>query len=988
MAWTINETDLSFADEDVLSTIFTVGNGASCTRGTHGEQRHEAFRGMYVSGLFTRAGYGLMYFMAGPDWLRAVPLAGGKPMRMTGSQRILDLHEGILHREATFGSGKASLALQEERFVSMHIENLCVQRIQVTVRQAGEPVEFVMAVDADTRNHQAKYFQPGQLPNCTPQGLRLTRPAVVEADDGVLRVSLLSPQTGSAIEAAAIIRQTTGPQLDVRYEVVDGEARAVFTIGSGVEAGTSFTFLKMFFYYTGDDGLPCALTDSTVYDEVLELARQATYKQLRDEHAAGWKQFWDAADVEIDGDEAAQLAVRYALWSTRIAAPDDDGESSIGAKNLTGDWYRGAVFWDMEMFQLPMLSAVAPHLAANHILYRASRLDAARTLATQDGYDGARYPWQSYKTGLEEPPVLGGFLYQQVHLNAAVAWGINQYHALTGDNGLLLDHGLEVMIELAKYWASRAVADESGAWHIRRVCGPDEVHKDIDDNAYTNRMTAFVLRQTARLVRQMRDVDAEAVENILATTDVTAAQVQQWVRIADGLAIPALPDGTLAQFAGFEDAPEPDPALNKAGDRHDNTNKQADTLLIFQALPGAFDGDMLARCYRQYAPLCHQTSSLSLCTHALLAIRQGLARDARKYFETTIGIDLGDTAGNTAHGIHGAGEGGIWLAVVHGFGGLTVRRDGTVDVAPRLPAGWQRLRYRFGRHGQPLQVTIDPHTVTIANTGDREASLRLYGSEVTIAPGDAVSRSADNAWQAQGLEAVVFDLDGVLVSTDEFHYMAWKELADELGLAFDKTVNHQLRGVSREESLRRIYAHNKRQPPSEAMFEQQCARKNARYVELIGGMSPEHVLPGAIDLLEALRKAGIRTAVASASKNAPLVLQKTGLDKWLDAIVDGSVVTASKPDPQGFYTAAQRLRVLPWNCVGVEDAESGIEAILRAGMVAVGIGDQTPDAHLQVASVQDLSVETLQRAFLDNDNPVNPYLERNAAKVRNEAKQS
>ena len=209
------------------------------------------------------------------------------------------------------------------------------------------------------------------------------------------------------------------------------------------------------------------------------------------------------------------------------------------------------------------------------------------------------------------------------------------------------------------------------------------------------------------------------------------------------------------------------------------------------------------------------------------------------------------------------------------------------------------------------------------------------------------------------LRAVVFDLDGVLVTTDRFHYRAWKSLADELGFLFDETVNHRLRGVSREESLKRIYRHNNAPLPSSEELCRQMSIKNDRYREAIARMTPDDVLPGSVELLTSLRAASIRCAIASASKNTPLVLERTGLDRYIDAVADGNQIVNSKPDPEVFLLAARKLGVAPAACVGVEDAESGVEAIHRAGMSAVGIGGSAHHADVVVASVRELSVAIL-----------------------------
>ncbi|MFW5775151.1 MAG: beta-phosphoglucomutase [Chitinivibrionales bacterium] len=213
------------------------------------------------------------------------------------------------------------------------------------------------------------------------------------------------------------------------------------------------------------------------------------------------------------------------------------------------------------------------------------------------------------------------------------------------------------------------------------------------------------------------------------------------------------------------------------------------------------------------------------------------------------------------------------------------------------------------------------------------------------------------------LKGVIFDLDGVLVTTDVFHYKAWKMLADELGLEFNEEINHQLRGVSRVESLKRIYRHNNRELPDEETFTAQMTKKNEKYREAIAGMKPEDVLPGSIELLEGLLAKGIKCAIASASKNTPLVLKQTKLDQYVQAVADGNQITNSKPHPEVFLLAAEKLGVDPAHCIGIEDAESGVEAIRRAEMISIGIGSQGKKADKVVDSVAELSADGMVAFF-------------------------
>jgi kojibiose phosphorylase len=750
MCWTIREDELPSDEPDFLSTIFTVGNGQLCTRGTLAEQRHDAFRGTYVSGLYTRAGYGLVYFLAAPDWLPAVVRIAARPPACERSHRALDMRTGVLTRTAEFRSGGTAVRLTERRFASLDAPWLLCQQVELEI-SGGDEADIFLGVDGDVRNHPAKYYKPGDLPNVDETGLKLSRIESVGADERCCHAAIFSRQTGKRAVVAAVVRQTAGEPL-ARSDGADGGlAGATFRIPGG--QGGSYAFEKLCGWTADTPGVNVCETDRDAF--VAQIAEQS-FPAALERHEAAWRRFWDLADVRIEGDERAQRAVRFAVYSTRIAAPDDDGASSVGAKNLTGDWYRGAVFWDMEMYQLPLLAAVAPRLARNHILYRRRRLDAARTLAAQDGYAGARFPWHSFESGLEEPPAIGGRAYQQLHLDAAVPWGILHYHDLAGDDETLLDAGLEVLIEQCRFWASRAVWGSDGRYHLRNLCGPDEIHRGVDDNAYTNGMVRLLLRRTDSLLDELAERAPQRLRERLADKRLAFddAERELWRDLADKLHVPRLAGGAFAQFDGVEDYPEPAPAhVREQGPGTDRTHKQADALMLFHALPRAFDEAELERSFREHAPLCDQTSSLSTATHALLAGRLGRARDARRYYAAAAGVDLDDSFGNTRHGIHGAGQGGIWLAVVHGFGGLRVGERG-IAVEPRLPPQWQRLEYAFALRGRRVEVSVGRERVEVRNAGDEPVELTVCGGSVRLEPGEARAMEHAPPWREE-LEGVV-----------------------------------------------------------------------------------------------------------------------------------------------------------------------------------------------------------------------------------------
>ncbi|MGC9454844.1 MAG: beta-phosphoglucomutase [Phycisphaerae bacterium] len=962
MSWIVDEQNLPGDDTDHRNVLLSVGNGRFCTRGTPFEAGRDQWRGVYLAGLWTRGPLGRPYLMQGVYWPHARLCLAGSEMPCIQSRRRLDLYRGVLTREAVFESGGTRVCVSAERFASLASPNIACQRLRVTLERSAGPVNLDMGLDADVRSHRAKYYKNEHLRNIEGDFIRLTRPERLEAGENLVIAVISSPQANLRSAVHATCHQSAGEAVSVSPVVED--ARTVLRFHLAPECvGKELTFEKVC-AVTGDlEDVESAVRDG---ERLLEESRARTFEELLEEHTRAMGEFWEVADVEIAGDARSQTAVRFACWSTRIAAGENEGAASVGAKNLTGDFYLGGVFWDMDMFQLPLLTAVAPQAARNHVLYRARRLPAARTLALQDGLKGASYPWDSFASGDVDCPKLttDDVGYLERHVNLAVAMGILRYWRLTGDDKLMLSDGLEVVLEACRFFVSRAEGpDENGRYHIRDVCGPDEFSLHVDDNAYTNILTRRVIREAIAAVEYFLPRSGPVLDGIRSRCGAGNAALERWRELAENLHIPRLKSGTVAQFEGFDDVPEPDTVLNQGRwGRIDKTSKQADTILIHQALPDELSADELDRCWREYAPLCMHYSSLSYGTHALVAARLGLRRDAEKFLRLTEDLDLYATDGGAKDGIHGAGEGGYWLCVVQGFGGLEVLPS-AVRIAPALPPWWDSLKYRFLYRCQPVEVSVSHESCRVTNHGQQPLPLALGDEQVELAAGETRTFTPGHRWRRQGLEGVIFDLDGVLVSTDRLHYQAWKELADELRLEFDEQVNHRLRGVSRDESLRLIYRHNGLEPPDDETLAEQCTRKNTRYRELVAAMTADDILPGAIELLTALRAEGIRTAVASASRNTPLVLERTGLAEYLDAVADGNCVRKGKPDGEGMIIAAQRMRVLPWACVGVEDAAGGIEAIHNAGMPAVGIGPQAAGADLQVSGVGELTVESLRKLY-------------------------
>jgi glycosyl hydrolase family 65 len=495
-------------------------------------------------------------------------------------------------------------------------------------------------------------------------------------------------------------------------------------------------------YCPGPDRLP--EPDEAV--STLAAAAAAGFDELLAEHRAAWASRWRDADVVIEGDDELQTATRYALFHL-MASVADDGEAAVGARGLTGTGYRGHVFWDADTFTLPFLAATHPAAARAMLEYRVRRLPAAQAQARALDRAGARFPWESAHTGIDVTPVSArdrtGRLVPirtgqlEEHIVAQVAWAACCYVDWTGDDEFANGPGRDLLVETARYWASRVRVEPNGA-HIYGVIGPDEYHEPVDDNAFTNVVARWNLRRAA-------DVAPDA-----------SAEAARWREIADALIDGYDPDtGVYEQFAGFhrlepliieEVAPRRPIAadLLLGADRVHGAQvlKQADVLMLHHLLPEEVEPDSLEPNMRFYEPRTAHGSSLSPGVHASLFARlrdYGPALDALRIATR---LDLDDLTETTATGLHLATMGSLWQALAWGFAGLRPR-DGRLEIDPRLPHRWAALELAVQFHGarvgiriehgrlsvrtdQPLPVSIDRTSYLIDTVAEFERHGHLW----------------------------------------------------------------------------------------------------------------------------------------------------------------------------------------------------------------------------------------------------------------------
>jgi kojibiose phosphorylase len=508
-----------------------------------------------------------------------------------------------------------------------------------------------------------------------------------------------------------------------------------------------------------DTGVPRAAAEERCFDHRREPPEESLAR-----HVAAWAERWRRGGVTIDGEPRLERALRFALYHLISAANPADPRCSIGARALTGEAYRGHVFWDADIFMLPFFAHAYPKAARALVGYRQRTLAGAQRKAAAYGYRGALYAWESTDTGDETTPAavvspFGELLpvlcgEEEHHISADVAYAAVAYARVTGDRAALRGAGRDVLVETARFWASRVTRGPDGLFHILRVIGPDEYHEGVDDNAFTNWMARFNLRRAA--LAAAAGGDSEEARAFRAIADAMYLGLDERT-------------GLIEQFRGFHDLELVD--LSEIGLHHAPADlvlgreriarsqviKQADVVMLLALLWDEVPKAVRRRCFLHYEPRTAHGSSLSPGVHALVAARLGLVEEAERYLEQTADIDLGNTMGNSAGGVHAAALGSLWQAVVLGVGGVRPAPDDgeALWIEPHLLPSIRHLGFPLTWRGRELQVDIDGGGIEVSIEGDAPLGIRALGAassaSVSAAPGRryAARRDGDGfaAWE-------------------------------------------------------------------------------------------------------------------------------------------------------------------------------------------------------------------------------------------------
>ena len=446
-----------------------------------------------------------------------------------------------------------------------------------------------------------------------------------------------------------------------------------------------------------------------------------------------WSRIWEDADITIDGDAAAQQAIRFNIFHLNQTYTGDDPRLNVGPKGFTGEKYGGASYWDTEAYCLPFFLGTHPEAVARQLLvYRRQHLDRAIENAGKLGFtDGAAlYPMVTMNG--EECHNEWEITFEEIHRNGAMVYAIHNYIRYTGDQAYLAQGGWEVILGVARFWAQRVNWSEAKqAWVILGVTGPNEYENNVNNNWYTNRLAAWCLRQAVSALEWMRQEAPEALATQSALWNFDGSEVDHWQDVADRMYYPLL-EGTrvFLQQDGFmdkeqsmaDDLPDSERPINQhwSWDRilRSVYIKQADTLQGLYFFEDEFDTETHRENFEFYEPRTVHESSLSPCVHVVLAAKLGMEDKAVEMYLRTARLDLDDYNREAYQGLHITSMAGTWMSVIEGFGGFRVV-DGVPHFNAMLPGVWQGYSFRLRFRGRSLQVQVTPQGTSVAlRSGD------------------------------------------------------------------------------------------------------------------------------------------------------------------------------------------------------------------------------------------------------------------------------
>jgi len=793
--WTLTYEGFNPEEEPLREALCTLGNGYFATRGAAPESAADEevhYPGTYVAGLYNRLGTDIAGreivnedLVNVPNWLHLrFRIADGHWFTLRDSQvedyrQELNIRQGLLTRLFVFvdDQGRRTRVAQR-RFV--HMDNPHAAGLQTTFRPENWSgrMEVESAIDGRLVNAGVARYRKLNSRHLAPY-----ETAHLDDETMYLQVETTQSQVRVAVAARTLVRNNSD-MVPTERTTAEEPGYVAQTLSFAVDAGVPTTVDKVISLYTSRDH---AISEAGVEAKTW-IRRLGSFDQLLQSHKQAWKLVWKRFHLATGATDYEAMVLNlhsFHLLQT-VSEHTIELDAGVPARGWHGEAYRGHIFWD-ELFIFPYLNLHRPDLTRALLLYRYRRLPEARWAAKQEGLEGALYPWQSGSSGREESQIVhlnpksGRWMPDnsklQRHVNIAVAYNVWQYYQVTADWYFLNHTGAEMLLEISRLLVSLTSYNRAiDRYEILGVMGPDEYHDaypdadtpGLNNNAYTNVMTAWVLQRAAEALEVLSPMRrAELIERLHISGD----EMAKWSDIQHKLKVPFHDDGIISQFEGYGDLAEfdwvgyterygdihrLDRILEAEGDSANNykVSKQADVLMLFyllssEALQSLFeqlgyelDEDAIQRNISYYENRTSHGSTLSRLVNSFVLARSDRKR-SWEYFKDALFSDVGDIqGGTTAEGIHLGAMAGTVDLVQRGFTGIETRA-GKLWLDPAIPDELGELNFEIRYRDLFLNFTITPQQLTVATPrgdappiqlGIRDRVIELHPGTTEVVP--------------------------------------------------------------------------------------------------------------------------------------------------------------------------------------------------------------------------------------------------------------
>jgi trehalose/maltose hydrolase-like predicted phosphorylase len=781
--WTLAYDSFDPQQEGLREALTSTGNGYFCTRGAlaWSEADGVSYPGTYTHGGFNRE----TTIMAGmpvlnedlvnlPNWLllelriEGEEALGRENIELLSYRHEYDVRNAELKRSLRIRdrAGRQT-TLETCRYVSMADMHQAAMQWTITPENWSGNVEVITALDGRVTNRGVVRYRQLEGRHLDPVSPRTFGPEIIALE-------ARTRQSRIYVAEAARTRVYRGDeQLGANCSLYQMQDYIHQVHSFRVEEKEPVRIEKMVAFYTSRD----AAINEPLVNAGKAVGRYGTYAEAFEHHARAWDELWDLCDVRVPGDDRVQLLLRLHISHIlQVCSPHTaDLDAGVPARGLNGEAYRGHIFWD-ELFIYPFLNFRLPEITRGLLMYRYRRMDEARAAAKEAGYQGAMFPWQSGSDGQEETqtvhlnPKSGKWepdlSHNQRHVSADIFYNVWRYYQATGDFEFLLDHGAEMMLEIARFWSSIAHFNpERDRYEIHGVMGPDEFHEKYHDsdeeglrnNAYTNVMVAWLSEVALEVLELLPERRREALQ---ARLGLTEEEVEKWSEMSRKMFVPFHGDGIISQFEGYEDLEELDwehyrekygniqrldRILRAEGDDPDKykLTKQADAVLLFFLFPAdelkrllerlgyEYEPEMARKNVEYYDRRTSHGSTLSFIAHAGILADLDPESSWERYM-VALESDVGDVQGGTTQeGIHMGVMAGTLDLIQRAYLGTDIR-DGVLCFDPKPVGNLDGLSFPMWFRGTPLEVELGGGRLTVA------AQSHGFGQPIQVSVGDTV----------------------------------------------------------------------------------------------------------------------------------------------------------------------------------------------------------------------------------------------------------